>query len=111
MQRLAGAVLLAIVAGVVMYSMHVDRQYEVMAARAAWEEAATLNRPSATAQTLLCRIERHKDTIIADGIASADSFQAVQSRLDMLWEAYCWLEDERLAASPAAGGEVTLGNE
>ena len=108
MQRLAGAVLLAFVAVVALFSARLDRQDEAMMARAAWEGAATLNQPSVAAKTFLCRIERHKGIILADGIASADSFQAVQSRLNALWDAYCWLYDGP-TENPAAAGMATLG--
>lgn len=109
MKRFAGAVLLAFVVGVALYSAHVDRQDEAMMARAAWGEAQALDQPSVAAKTFLCRIERYKDTILVDGIASGDSLQAVQSRLNALWAEYCRLYG--LAENPPAAGIATLSGE
>lgn len=98
--------LLVCVIGAILYTDHQD---EVAMARATWEQALVLDQPSIQAKTLLCRLERHEHTILAEGIASADSFKAVSLRLNELWVDFCRLEDQ-LANSPPDLGGVTLGD-
>lgn len=84
--------------------LYSDRQDEVVMARTTWEQAAALDQPSVQAKTLLCRLERHEHTILAEGIASPDSFATVSLRLNGLWAEYCRLEDQLANSPPDLGG-------
>ncbi len=86
------------IAAAVVAAAYLDHSDEAALARLAWDQAVAVTEPSVSAKTLLARIERRESIIIAEHIASADSFQAVKSRLNALWAEYCRLEDERLAA-------------
>ncbi|OJI07893.1 hypothetical protein BK004_00425 [bacterium CG10_46_32] len=65
-----------------------DHEDRVREARIVWEQARTTTTVSPVAKARLLRIELRKECILSSGIASEDSFRAVQNRLNNLWEEY-----------------------
>lgn len=108
MRRSSAVAIVVLIAAGILYTGHLNYRYRVVEARTSWQQAVEINKPSVLAVVALVSIKQNRDTIIKVGIATPDSFQAVQSRLNALWDTYCWLYNEPVTDPPAAGA-VTIG--
>lgn len=106
MRGTTGMALMCVI-GVVLLTGYLNHKDEVDQARITWEVAVSLYRPSVRANTLLYAMGLHRATIIAEGIASLDSFRVVQNRLNELRDEYWRLANE---AQPTESGIITLSD-